>query len=90
MRMSTTMQLVIQDRRPFAQGHAFDDIGPYEAIHARAVFQFDPSAPEQAGVFDIELAPRDDNGLVPVATDVWILKACRSLERQRFCRCGIS
>ena len=72
--MSTTMQLVIRDRRTFAQGHSFDDVGPYEAIHARALFRFDPTAPEQAGVFDIDLAPRGDDGLVPAATDVWILK----------------
>jgi hypothetical protein len=74
MHMSPMMQLLIQDRRPFAQGHPFDDTGPYEAIHARALFRFDPKAPEQAGVFDIDLAPCDDDGLVPVATDVWILK----------------
>jgi hypothetical protein len=68
------MQLLIQDRRPFAQGHSFGDVGSYETIRARALFRFDPKAAEQAGVFDIDLAPHDEDGLVRVATDVWILK----------------
>src|SRR3954447_13164548 len=68
------MQLLIQDRRAFAHGHRFADVGSYETIRACALFRLNPEAPEQAGVYDIGLAPRDEDGLVHIKTDVWILK----------------
>jgi hypothetical protein len=69
-----TVKLKIQSRSSFAEGHAFGQVGAYELIKARAMLALDPDAPAQAGVYDIQLAPLDPDGLVRVATDVWILK----------------
>jgi hypothetical protein len=58
----------------FAGGHAFGDTGAYERLRGRAHFAVDPLAPAQAGVTDIQLAPRDAEGLVHFSADLVILR----------------
>ncbi len=62
--MTNLIELRIHDRRDFAGGHAFDGSGPNERLRGRASFTVDPDAPAQAGVFDIDKALRNENGLV--------------------------
>ncbi len=72
--MTTLVTLETLHRGEFAGGHAFGEVGPYERILARATFAVDPADPAHAGVFDLALAPRDAQGLVRFATDVWMLR----------------
>lgn len=72
--MTNLIALDLADRRPFAGGMAFGDVGPYERLKGRAHFRVDPTAPAQAGVVDVKKAPRDADGLVRFATDVFVFK----------------
>ncbi|MBW2061526.1 MAG: hypothetical protein JRI95_08200 [Deltaproteobacteria bacterium] len=72
--MTNKIELCIHERSDFANGHVFGDAGPYERIRGRAHFMVDPDAPTQAGVFDIDKAPRNEKGLVEFSGDFLILK----------------
>jgi hypothetical protein len=47
---------------------------PYERIIAKAYFTVDPNLPANKIIADIDLAPRDANGLVEFSSDLYILK----------------
>lgn len=70
----TSVRFEIRAREPFAGGHAFGATGAYERVDARAHVAVDPAAPAQAGVFDIDKAPRDADGLVRCSVDLWLLR----------------
>ncbi len=72
--MTNTLEIRIDDRRPFAGGHGFDGAGAYERLTGRVLFAVDPLAPAQVDVVDIDKAPRDPNGLVRFAADFMILR----------------
>jgi hypothetical protein len=72
--MTSTLEIRIDDRRPFADRHEFGDTGVYERLTGRALFAVDPLAQAQADVVDVDKAPRDQNGLVRFAADFMILK----------------
>ena len=72
--MASSLEIRIDDRRPFAAGHAFGDVGAYERLTGRVLFAVDPLAPAQSDVVDIDKAPRDANGHVRFEADVMILK----------------
>jgi hypothetical protein len=72
--MTNLIALSITDRRPFADGHVFGEVGGYERLSGRALFAIDPLAPAQRDVVDLVHAPRDADGLVRFAGDFMILK----------------
>lgn len=72
--MTNRIELVIEDRRAFADGHGFGDVGAYERLSGRAVFAVDPLAPAQRDVVDLALAPRDADGMVRFAADFMLLR----------------
>jgi hypothetical protein len=72
--VSTIVEFRITDRRPFASGHEFGEVGAYERLTGRAHFAVDPLAPAQRDVVDLDKAPRDARGLVHFAADCMILK----------------
>ncbi|MAF53163.1 MAG: hypothetical protein CL694_09160 [Chloroflexi bacterium] len=72
--MDTQVRLNISTREAFAEGLAFDDVGPYERLAGEVAFAVDPESPHHAMVVDIENAPRNADGLVEFATDFTILK----------------
>ncbi len=72
--MTNRIALDLADRRPFADGLAFGDVGPYERLKGRAHFSLDPLAAAQTAVTDIDKAERDADGRVRCVTDVVILK----------------
>ena len=78
--MTNRIELRITERIPFADGHGFGDVGAYERLSGRAHFAVDPHAAAQAGVVDLDKAPRDDSGLVRFAADFMILKP-REMQR---------
>jgi hypothetical protein len=71
--MTNRITLDITDSRPFADGTSFGDTGSYQRLTGRAHYAVDPDAPAQAGIVDLELAPRNANGLVEFSTDIMIL-----------------
>jgi hypothetical protein len=78
--MTNLIELRIDERVPFAGGHAFGDVGAYERLSGRAHLAIDPRAAAQQGVVDLEYAPVDDRGLVRFTADFMILKP-RELQR---------
>src|SRR5271166_7098743 len=59
---------------PFAAGQAFGDVGAYEKVSGRFHGELDPAQPLNAGIVDIDKAPRNAAGLVEYASDFYILK----------------
>ncbi|HZU24224.1 MAG TPA: alpha/beta hydrolase domain-containing protein [Bryobacteraceae bacterium] len=68
----TRVELV--DRTDLLGNTAFGAAGPYERIVARAYFAIDPKAAANAGIADIGLAPRNEDGLVEFSSDIYVLK----------------
>ncbi len=72
--MQNVIELVVAERRSFADGNEFGNAGPYERLTGRAQFAVDPGAPAQRGITDLDKAPPDARGLVRFAADFMILK----------------
>jgi hypothetical protein len=72
--MTNRIELRVQERRPFAAGHVFGNVGPYERLSGRAHFAVDPRGTAQQEVVDVDKAPVDADGLVRFAGDFMILK----------------
>ncbi|MET4019726.1 hypothetical protein ABIC10_004842 [Bradyrhizobium sp. S3.2.12] len=64
----------IKQRESFAGGHHFDQAGAYERLRGCAHFAVSPDAGPQAGILDLDLAPRNEDGLVEFFADFLILK----------------
>ena len=54
----------VNHRQPYWGGKSFGEAGPYELIEGKAFFSVDPGHPDNSLIADIELAPRDDAGMV--------------------------
>jgi hypothetical protein len=64
----------VTDILPFAEGHEFGAAGAYVRIKGVARGVLDPDAPANAGIIDLDRAPRNSAGLVEYATDFDILR----------------
>lgn len=67
-------RLVVRDRTDLAGGIAFGTAGPYERIVATAHYVIDPKLPQNRAIVDIDLAPRNKDGMVEFSGDVLILR----------------
>ena len=67
-------QLDIQSRATVLNGHAFGATGAYEKIAGTIRFAVDPKHPLHQRITDIDLAPRNAQGLVEFAGDFFLLK----------------
>src|SRR6266568_355364 len=65
--------LEVKSRTDAFGGVSFGVVGPYEAVIAVAHGKLDPSAAANAGIVDLDKAPRT-SGLVDYDTDVVILR----------------
>src|SRR4029077_1164762 len=67
-------------------GVSFGNVGPYQVIVAVAHGKLDPRNRANAGIIDLDLAPRDEDGLVSYSADVVILrpKSARNAKRVLF------
>ena len=63
----------ITQREPFAEGHSFGEVGPYEKIVGRAYFALDPNLRQNEAVVDLKLAPQNAAGRVEFWADLCIL-----------------
>jgi len=59
---------------PTFEGVSFGEVGQYEKVRMRAFGEVDPNDPRNAGIADIQLAPRDARGMVQYSMDVFVLK----------------
>jgi Alpha/beta hydrolase domain len=66
--------LEIKTCSPFAQGTAFGDVGPYQQLDGTVHFAVEPDHPGNAGITDLQLAPRDAHGLVHCSADFRMLQ----------------
>jgi hypothetical protein len=62
------------DRADVLNGKAFGKAGPYEAIRARVEFTVDPKLAANRIIADIDLAPKNAQGLVEFSADLYVLK----------------
>lgn len=59
---------------PTFEGKVFGKVGAYEKLRGKAYGELDPTAPQNALITDIALAPRNAKGMVEYAMDIYILK----------------
>ena len=71
---SRVTDLEITSRRAAFGGHSFGAIGPYEILIGKARAVIDPRASLNAGIVDLDKAPRNAAGLVEYTFDVHVLK----------------
>ena len=72
--LETQIKLQIDLREPFADGMSFDSTGAYERLKGRIHFSIDPGDRANRRITDLNLAPRNAQGLVEYATDFYLLK----------------
>jgi hypothetical protein len=58
------IRIVIDERKPVADGRSFGQVGAYEYIRGRIFGEVDPKDPHNAIIQDIALAPRNSRGMV--------------------------
>lgn len=66
-------RIEIKTREPYLEGRAFEGVGSYEKLRGKVFFAVDPRNAANQTVIDLELAPRNDAGLVEFSTDVELL-----------------
>ncbi len=64
----------IDRTEPFADGAAFGAAGAYERVTGVARGEVDPRDPANAGIVNLERAPRNARGLVEYETDFYLLR----------------
>lgn len=68
------VRLVVEKRRPLAEGKSFGASGPYERVEGTAVFEVDPQDPLNRVIVNIEKAPRNAARRVQFTAPFVILK----------------
>ena len=68
------VRIEVDARHDVADGRAYGLAGPYEALSGMVHFEVDPSNPANRVVTDIDLAPRNDRGLVEFRSNFYLLK----------------
>lgn len=66
--------LEISRRSVLADGKSFGSAGPYEYLTGTAQFAVDPAHARNAGITDLDLAPRGEDGRVHFDADVVVLR----------------
>jgi len=72
--MNPSVRLEIERRIAFAGGKPFGEAGPYERLVGKAFYTIDPSEPRLASIVDLDLVPRDGEGMVAFDVDLDIIK----------------
>lgn len=71
-RSQAPVNLVIESRTLLNDGAAFGDVGQYERLRGYAVGELDPRLPANAGIVNLDKAPRNEDGNVEYRVDVEI------------------
>jgi hypothetical protein len=64
----------ITKSEPAFGGQSFGDIGAYERLTGQLTGELDPADPANSGIQDINLAPRNERGMVEYVTNIELLK----------------
>src|SRR5215469_16418276 len=67
-------RIEISRQEPFADGQTFGTVGAYEKLTGRFYGELDPKVPLNAGIVDLDKAPRNAKGLVEYSSDFYILR----------------
>lgn len=67
-------RVTVTSRTTVAGGQPFGATGPYERLVGRIEFALDPSDPHNAGIVDLNHAPRDSEGRVRFSSDLYVLQ----------------
>jgi hypothetical protein len=65
--------LEILERKDFAGGRSFGDVGPYEILRGVVKFEVDPNHARNKIIVDLDKAPRNSAGKVEFESDFYIL-----------------
>src|SRR6267378_4777735 len=68
------VRLRVERREPVLSGRPFGAAGPYEKLVGKVDFGLDPTLPRNAGIVDLNLAPRNARGEVEASADFYMLK----------------
>jgi hypothetical protein len=68
------IEMRIDAVEPFIDGHAFGTVGSYERLKGIAKGELDPNASQNAGIVDLDKAPRNSRGMVEYEVDIFILR----------------
>jgi hypothetical protein len=68
------VRLDIERREPFAGGGSFGNTGPYERLFGKVHFAIDPDEQGLPSIVDLDLAPRNAQGLVEFSATLDIIK----------------
>ena len=68
------VRLEIERREPFAEGKSFGDTGAYERLVGKVHFAIDPDEDGLPYICDLDLAPRNAEGLVEFAATLDVIK----------------
>ncbi len=71
------VRVEIERREVILDGRSFGTVGPYEKIVGVVYFAFDPDNPYNARIVDLELAPRNAEGLVEARANFTVLRPLR-------------
>ena len=71
---SSSAEIVIEKREPFANGHEFGVTGAYEKLIGKAYGEVDPKKAHNKGIVNIGKAPMNARGRVEYSVDVLMLK----------------
>ena len=68
------VRLRVERREVVLGGKAFGAAGAYEKLVGKVDFALDPALPQNRGIVDLALAPRNARGLVEFSADFYLLK----------------
>jgi hypothetical protein len=68
------VQIRINHREPVLNGKSFGAVGAYEKLTGTIEFALSPTLPQNAGIVDLALAPRNSHGEVEFSADFYLLK----------------
>src|SRR5438093_6927488 len=68
------VRLVVEQKRLIADGKSFGDVGPYERLDGTVYIEIDPRDPLNAGIVNLDKAPKTARGAVGFSSPFFILK----------------
>jgi hypothetical protein len=72
--VASVTRLQVDRREVVLKGQPFGAAGPYEKLSGKVHFALDPALPQNAGIVDLNLAPKNAQGLVEFSADFYLLK----------------
>jgi hypothetical protein len=69
-----TTHIEIAKTEPAFGGRSFGEVGAYEHLTGRVMGELDPADPANSAIQDINLAPRNERGMVEYTTNIELLK----------------